>query len=183
MGSSIRRTIMPACSSSNMVDSSAQAKRSTHRSHQRVTSACGRGVVWIGYFAPHHELDWKNPMWNAWLTFLSRPLRLLTCRRQFAHGEECRGRTTIARRLLHRTRRAELPQAHHANRTMGSQCQCGSAHQFAASISPKERDGRYKFGEGWIPVPLPPPPGPLQLSQVPSDRHAEASKKSTSTPP
>ena len=35
---------------------------------------CGAGpaLVWVGHFARHLELDWENPIWNGWLTFLSR---------------------------------------------------------------------------------------------------------------
>jgi pimeloyl-ACP methyl ester carboxylesterase/DNA-binding CsgD family transcriptional regulator len=37
-------------------------------------ASCGEGpaLVWVGHFARHLELDWENPIWRAWLTFLSR---------------------------------------------------------------------------------------------------------------
>jgi pimeloyl-ACP methyl ester carboxylesterase len=42
-------------------------------------ATCGSGppLVWVGHFARHLELDWDNPIWRAWLTFLSRQNTLI----------------------------------------------------------------------------------------------------------
>jgi pimeloyl-ACP methyl ester carboxylesterase/DNA-binding CsgD family transcriptional regulator len=36
------------------------------------TFGSGPPLLWVGHFARHLELDWRNPIWTSWLTWLGR---------------------------------------------------------------------------------------------------------------